>query len=381
MHEARAVKNVYNVIKYGAIADGKTDISQAILKAWDQACHSKGTNVLLIPRRTFMSRQVALKGPCNGPIHFTVRGVLLAPTDLSSLHLNPWISFQYIDRLTINGGGKLNGQGPSAWPYNDCSRNPKCFQLPVSVRMDFLTHSQIRNITLIDSKSAHLTIFGCKNLKIKNIQISAPGDSPNTDGIDIGGSQNIQILDSQIGTGDDCISLGPGSKQINVSNINCGPGHGLSIGSLGKSLNEEEVTGVTIRNCIFNGTTNGVRIKSWAPSYPGSVSDVTYDSIQVINVQNPINIDQNYCPSGNCPEAASSVKISNVKFKEIWGSSASKIAVSLQCSKSIPCQEIELNDINLVYYGGGHGGSSCSNAYGAAYGKQIPFSCLSRRAT
>jgi hypothetical protein len=55
----------------------------------------------------------------------------------------------------------------------------------------------------------------------------------------------------------------------------------------------------------------------------------------------------------------------------------SKIVVALECSLSKPCQKIELSNIELVYSGaGGPASSSCNNANGAAYGPQIPPSCI-----
>lgn len=135
---------------------------------------------------------------------------------------------------------------------------------------------------------------------MSNIRISAPGDSPNTDGIHIGDSTNINIFHSTISTGDDCISLVSGSKGINVSDVFCGPGHGISVGSLGRSKDEETVKGLMVKNCTFTNTTNGVRIKTWAPSNVGLASSFIFEDIIVNDAYNPIIIDQQYCPSRSC---------------------------------------------------------------------------------
>ena len=166
--------------------------------------------------------------------------------------------------------------------------------------MDFVTNASIKYINLINSKNFHMNIFSSHDLKLNHIRITAPKNSPNTDGIHIADSTNLQILNSIISTGDDCISMAPGSKNIDINNVQCGPGHGISIGSLGKYPNEEDVSGVVVRNCNLTGTTNGLRIKTWAPSPPSNVLNITFDQIRMESVYNPIIIDQKYCPSGNC---------------------------------------------------------------------------------
>ena len=75
-----------------------------------------------------------------------------------------------------------------------------------------------------------------------------------------------------------------------------------SIGSLGWDLQEAGVQNVTVKSSTFTGSQNGVRIKTWARSSNGFVRDVLFQHAVMINVQNPIIIDQNYCPHNNdCP--------------------------------------------------------------------------------
>lgn len=75
-----------------------------------------------------------------------------------------------------------------------------------------------------------------------------------------------------------------------------------SIGSLAKELNEDGVENVTLSSSVFTGTQNGVRIKSWARPSNGFVKNVFFQNLIMKNVQNPIIIDQNYCPTHQgCP--------------------------------------------------------------------------------
>ena len=80
-----------------------------------------------------------------------------------------------------------------------------------SMRFDFVTNSRFTQLTSINSKNAHVNVFACKDMKFDQTHIISLKDSPNTDGIHIGSSSNIQILDSTIATRDDCVSMSPGS--------------------------------------------------------------------------------------------------------------------------------------------------------------------------
>jgi hypothetical protein len=63
--------------------------------------------------------------------------------------------------------------------------------------------------------------------------------------------------------GDDCISIQTGCSGINIHNVNCGPGHGISIGGLGKYNTKACVSNITVRDVNMFRTMTGVRIKTW----------------------------------------------------------------------------------------------------------------------
>ena len=169
-----------------------------------------------------------------------------------------------------------------------------------NIRFDFITNGLVQDITSLNSKQFHINVLGGKNLSFHGVSIIAPADSRNTDGIHIGRSNGVNIANSNIQTDDDCISIGDGSQQITITNVKCGPGHGISIGSLGKFQKEEPVVGVTVRDCTLTNTDNGVRIKTWPASYPNSASDIHFDNINMVNVSHPIIIDHVYCPWNEC---------------------------------------------------------------------------------
>ncbi|KAK6784534.1 hypothetical protein RDI58_017989 [Solanum bulbocastanum] len=220
---------------------------------------------------------------------------------------------------------------------------------------NFVNNTIVRDVHSINSKNIHFKVFACENMTFSHVNITAPRDSPNTDGIHISHSTNIHVLDSYIGTGDDCIAIIAGSNNINISGVTCGPGHGISIGSLGNSPNEV-VKDIHVKNCTLIATQNGLRIKTWASSNVGNITNITFEDIIMKKVRNPIFIDQHYCPRQHCSKQR---------------------AVILDCSALFPCEKIILNDINLAYHGHhGHVIAFCAHAKGKATGKELPPSCL-----
>ena len=63
--------------------------------------------------------------------------------------------------------------------------------------------------------------------------------------------------------GDDCISIQTGCSNVYIHKVNCGPGHGISIGGLGKENTKACVSNITVRDVVMHGTMTGVRIKTW----------------------------------------------------------------------------------------------------------------------
>ncbi|XP_022973892.1 exopolygalacturonase-like [Cucurbita maxima] len=250
----------------------------------------------------------------------------------------------------------------------------------VSLRFNFITNSTVKGITSLDSKNFHINVLGCNNLTFHNINIIAPKNSPNTDGIHISRSNKITITKFKIAIGDECISLGDGSKLIEVTNVTCGPGHGISIGSLGRYTNEEPVEGVTVKNCTLINTTNGVRIKTWpASAASGTATNMHFLDIIMVNVSNPILIDQEYCPWNQCNrQILSKIKIRIVSFKNIRGSSATPLAIRLICSRYLPCYDVKVSNIDLTYNGiKGSISSQCTNVKPIISGRQNPKICSS----
>jgi len=71
------------------------------------------------------------------------------------------------------------------------------------------------------------------------------------------------------------------------------------VGSLGKGSVFEVVSNISVNGAIFNGTQNGVRIKTWEGG-KGAATNLTFQNIKMKDTNNPIIIDQYYCPHDSC---------------------------------------------------------------------------------
>ncbi|KAJ9558793.1 hypothetical protein OSB04_013407 [Centaurea solstitialis] len=367
----------YNVKKFGAKPDGITDSSMPFMSAWSAACGSAKPATIYVPKGEYLVGALRFQGPCNNQaIMVRIDGTLVAPSYQVLGSAKHWLLFNQVDGLTIQGG-TIDGQGADLWACKS-SDSENCPRGATSLSIFNSNHVMVNGLTSVNSQMFHIVINGCNDLWMLGVTVVAPGDSPNTDGIHVQYSNGVTIRNSKLRTGDDCVSIGPGSTNLLVENVACGPGHGISIGSLGKEFNEEGVQNVTVRRVAFKGTQNGLRIKSWARPSSGFVNNVMFQKAIMKNVQNPIIIDQNYCPHhDNCPSEQSGVKISNVMYQEIYGISATKVAVKFDCSEDNPCRGITMQDVNLRYKDELTLASSyCMNVGGKAFGVINPASCL-----
>ncbi|KAL1535565.1 galacturonan 1,4-alpha-galacturonidase [Salvia divinorum] len=343
----------------------KTNSKEDFLVAWKKACETDG-GTISVPQGNYQLSDVEFLGPCIGKTNFVLDGTLIAP-EVPTPNIDYWIMFRNVDSLSMSGTGTIDGNGASYWKI-------KKAPFITSLKLEHVNNVNIRDIHSINSKKFHFNINNCKGVTITNIHAIAPADSPNTDGIHLGKSENIRVSGANIATGDDCISIGDGVTYMNITGVNCGPGHGISIGSLGRYQEEKEVRSIRVTNCNFKNTQNGLRIKTFGPSPPGLVSDITFEGNVVDNVDNPIIIDQHYCPHTTC-EGDSSVSIKRVKFIDIRGSSNAAIGVKIDCSKSQPCEDIELKGVSLTF-NGQPTTALCSSADVKFLGNnQIPSSC------
>ncbi|XP_043817627.1 probable polygalacturonase At1g80170 isoform X2 [Manihot esculenta] len=336
-------KRVFFVTDFGARGDGISNDTQAFGDAWKKACSFPARTRIVIPAGvTLLVHPVDLAGPCKSRITLNISGTVVAPKDPAYWKgLNPrkWLYFHGVNHLTIDGGGTVNGMGRRWWARS-CKINPEnpCRHAPTAMTFHKCKDLRVRNIRIVYGQQMHIAFTNCIRVMVFGVLVTSPAFSPNTDGIHISASRRVEVRDSIVQTGDDCISIVSNSSRIRIKNFACGPGHGISIGSLGKYHSSSKVHDILVDGAFLSNTDNGLRIKTWQTS---------------------------------------AVKVANISYIHIKGTSATEHAIVLACSDYSPCTGLYLEDIQLVLNTEEISNSFCWEAYGSSVGLVTPPPCLS----
>ncbi|XP_073128548.1 polygalacturonase At1g48100-like [Henckelia pumila] len=422
--------NIFNVLNFGARGDGSSYENEAFEAAWAATCKADG-GVMVVPSGyTFLLRPIIFSGgKCQSNVVVQVDGEIVAPPNKSDWEENAsqWILFvECKNGLTIRGnGGVFDGRGQAWWnPNKDYmyghkhklvapldqawwdrngdymygrkhklvapheawwNRNGDYIyghkhKLAAGFAPNAMTISNsfnvtVTGITIQNSPRMHIDIEYCQQVKVFNFTVSSPGDSRNTDGIHLSRSQHVDIHNSTLACGDDCVSIQTGCSDIEIYDVNCGPGHGYSIGGLGYHKQQAQVSDIIIRDSSVRDSMTGVRIKTWEGG-SGLVQNVTFSNIMMSDVKIPITIDQHYCGGAKgCGNEGSAVAITGITYQNITGT-YTKTSVSLMCSDQEPCKDLKVADIRLTPSGykkkGSGKGPYCSNAYGEVLTQTLP---------
>ena len=305
--DTNAPVKTFDVRNYGAKGDGLSFDTTAIQSAIN-ACAAAGGGRVELPGGTYLTKPLILKG--NNLTFQIDDGAILQGSDQFADYDKPdhaagamsLISAKGLTNLTLLGPGTIDGAGDKWWPEVRAAKKsgqPEPRPRPRLVSLSHCPNLRVENITLQSSPSFHLVPADCENVTIDSVNIRAPADSPNTDAIDPYNCRHLHIFQCVLDVGDDNIALKSGSvdpdhplaacSDILVESCTFQHGHGLSIGS-------ETVGGIkdlTVRNCVFLGTTSGIRIKS-GRKRGGTVSNCVYSDLVMTDVKTPVNISCYY---------------------------------------------------------------------------------------
>jgi polygalacturonase len=384
-------KRDFEVTRYGAVGDGKTDCSEAIARAVAECTHAGGGRVVF-PAGVFFTGSIRLKS--NVDLHVPEGATLKFSRDpkhylpvvytryegIECLNYSALIYADGEENLAVTGGGTLDGQADCEhwWPWKarkNCGWRPGAprqdearnrliemgaTDVPIEKRVFGEGHYLrpnlfgpcrsknilLEGVTVKDSPMFEVSPLLCSNVTIRNVNIVGLG--PNTDGCDPDSCTDVLIENCSFDTGDDCIAIKAGrnrdgrrmakpTENVVIRGCRMKDGHGaLTIGS--------EMSGgvrnVFAENCRLDSPNlnQALRFKTNAVR-GGSIEHIYFRNIEIGEVSDAVlQIDFHYEEGERGPERPNvhDIEIRNVTCKK------SKYALQVRGFRSAPIRDLRL---------------------------------------
>jgi len=209
-----------NILDYAASVPTPADWTAAFQQAIADL-RTRGGGTLIVPAGDYPTGAIRLYD--NMMLHIESGAVLRFHQDASAFPLidlefegiaglahQPCIYAEDAKNVTITGYGTLDGQGSYWWTRQRAGQN--AHPRPYLVCFNHCEQVTLENVTLTNSPAWTVHPLYCRNVVIRGLNIKNPADSPNTDGIDPDGCQDVRIHDCTIDVGDDCIAIKSGTE-------------------------------------------------------------------------------------------------------------------------------------------------------------------------
>ena len=220
---AGAQVKIFDVLKYGAVGDGKTLDSVEFQRAIDEAAAYAGkAQVLVRGSRNYLVGTIELKGAID--FHLADDAQLQISTkredyrgglpgsqsgDTMAAALGAVIMADHVQGLKITGTGNIQGRAKEFMTgYDDAGGIWK--PGPFRPKMFVLTGCkdlEVRDITFAEAPNWGLHLLGCDGVLVDNVKVRNLLDVPNCDGIDPDHSRNVEIKNCDLVCGDDGVVI------------------------------------------------------------------------------------------------------------------------------------------------------------------------------
>jgi polygalacturonase len=342
-------------------ASGSAGLSTAAIQSAIDRAKAAGGGRVLIPAGTFVSGPIQLKS--NVDLHLARGAVLRMSPNFEDFPANGksrenFISANKEHDVQISGEGIIDGQGQPWWvEFRKTKSTPEGgIRRPQMIVFTSCQRVRLAGISTLNPPNCHVAIADCTDVTLENLTLRAPGDSPNTDGLNLR-ARNVVIRNCDIATGDDNIVLlashpgrdgEPAVQNIAISNCKLGVGHGLSIGS----YTAGGIRHVSAESISFVSTTCGIRMKA-SRDRGGLVEDLAYRNITMKGVATPIALASYYPKEPRTPEEdpGSPVTSATPKWRHICienlTATESKNSVTIWGVPEAPFAEVRLRNVRV----------------------------------
>ncbi len=375
----------YNILGYGAKADGKTMNTSAIQSAID-AAYKNGGGRVLIPEGIFLTGSIILKS--NVELHLEEKAVLLGSTNRDNyFKLNRWLSLILADNqnnISITGKGKIDGQGRrlalnidslfyigqlDSASYNFVEVRPSHLVRPQLIEFVHCKNIAVKNVTLLNAACWVQTYDQCTNIILDSVTVNSDAYW-NNDGIDIQDCHNVRITNCIINSADDGICLKSQSATLYCDSIyigNCSVRSSASAIKFG-TVSHGGFKNVTIANIKIHDTFRSAIAIECVDG--GVLENILVDGVNAVNTGNAIFIrlgDRNKTRDAG---VLKNVTIKNMKVDIAFGRPDSEYEIrgpelsffhntfpsSITGIPGHPVENVTLENIEINYPGRGNSG-------------------------
>lgn len=233
-----------------------------------------------------------------------VTGGEVPQTSFEGLEISAYQSLlqaSYARDIAIVGRGTIDGNGQGGDWWRDFRSFPAARPHVLLVnRCDNVT---LHGVTVKNGPAWHIHPMFSRNFSMLDCFITAPKDSPNTDGIDPESCDGVDIIGCWFSVGDDCIAVKSGKLDMarkyktpadrhTIRNCLMEFGHGAV--TLGSELSAG-IRNLSVTRCYFRATDRGLRIKTRrGRGKDSAITNVLFDNIRMDRVLTPIVINMWY---------------------------------------------------------------------------------------
>ncbi|MBM6754933.1 glycoside hydrolase family 28 protein [Collinsella tanakaei] len=386
-----------DVREFGAAGDGERDDTVSI-QAAIMSCPERGR--VLIPAGTYKITSVFLKSGISVELaegavlkaRFDRENLAYLPADATGapgagyagsgrLPLGTWegetcrmfcgaLMGMHVTDCVVYGRGVIDGQ--ASFDEDNWWFEAKKIRIAARPRLIFLSecsNMSFAGITVRNSPSWNIHPVLSSHLGFWCLTIEGPKVSPNTDGLNPESCCSVTIKGCHFSVGDDCIAvksgklsmpraLRPPCRDILIEQCYMHDGHGSIV--LGSEISGG-VCGLTARNCRFERTDRGLRVKTRRGRGKDSVIDgVCFENIKMDQVLTPFVVNSFYfCDVDGktdyvqtrepLPVDERTPKVASLVFKDIEAHGCHAAAAWISGLPESPIDTLELHNVHVTF--------------------------------
>jgi len=391
----------FNIVNFGAVADGETLNTEAIKKAID-SCSNSGGGKVVIPSGNFLTGPIHLKSNVNvhleegANVFFTTDKEAYLPVVHTSyegvelMNFSPLIYAYKQNNIAVTGKGTFNGQASSTnwWPwcgkdsYGYTEGSPKqsddhnlprlrtmnenatpgaerVFGGGYQLRPSFFEPFECQNVlvqgvTFTNAPFWVVHPIKCNSVTIDGVTVNSHG--PNNDGCDPEYSKNVHITNCTFNTGDDCIAIKSGrneegrrinipSENIVVENCDMKDGHGGVV--IGSEISAG-VKNVYVRHCKMDSPNleRAIRIKT-NTLRGGFVENVFVKDVHVGQVKEAVLKINTYYGIYANQEGQYIPSIKNIHLEDMQVENGGKFGILIKGREENPVKNVTLTNVHI----------------------------------